>query len=107
MMKQARDLGIRARFTMGDGACDDEIHALSSGAAEGMVCSQGTPHNLNPPKGRSTTPISHTKTRVCPSKPTHQKHGLYTTCATTPKRYPLPSRDEHRTFTLCAGRHLK
>ena len=40
MMKQARELGIKAQFAMGDGACDDEIHALSSGAAEGMVCSQ-------------------------------------------------------------------
>ena len=36
----ARELGIKARFTMGDGACDDEITGLSSGAAEGMVCSQ-------------------------------------------------------------------
>src|SRR5258706_10716053 len=43
MMKQARELGIRAQFAMGDGACDDEIHALSSGAAEGMVCSQAGP----------------------------------------------------------------
>ena len=40
MMKQARELGIKAQFAMGDGACDDEIHGLSRGAAEGMVCSQ-------------------------------------------------------------------
>jgi branched-chain amino acid transport system substrate-binding protein len=40
MMKQARELGIKARFAMGDGACDDEVHGLSSGAAEGMTCSQ-------------------------------------------------------------------
>jgi branched-chain amino acid transport system substrate-binding protein len=51
MMKQARDLGIKARFTMGDGACDDEIHALSSGAAEGMICSQaGLPREAASPE---------------------------------------------------------
>ena len=51
MMKQARELGLRARFTMGDGACDDEIHALSSGAAEGMVCSQaGLPREAASPE---------------------------------------------------------
>jgi branched-chain amino acid transport system substrate-binding protein len=40
MLKQARDLGIKATFAFGDGACDDEISGLASGAAEGMVCSQ-------------------------------------------------------------------
>jgi branched-chain amino acid transport system substrate-binding protein len=51
MMKQARELGIKARFAMGDGACDDEIHALSSGAAEGMVCSQaGLPREAASPE---------------------------------------------------------
>jgi len=50
MMKQARELGIKARFTMGDGACDDEIHGLSSGAAEGMICSQaGLPREAASP----------------------------------------------------------
>jgi branched-chain amino acid transport system substrate-binding protein len=51
MMKQARELGIKARFTMGDGACDDEIHGLSSGAAEGMICSQaGLPREAASPE---------------------------------------------------------
>ena len=51
MMKQARDLGVKARFAMGDGACDDEIHALSSGAAEGMACSQaGLPREAASPE---------------------------------------------------------
>jgi len=51
MMKQARELGIKARFAMGDGACDDEIHALSGGAAEGMVCSQaGLPREAASPE---------------------------------------------------------
>jgi len=51
MMKQARELGIKARFAMGDGACDDEIHVLSSGAAEGMTCSQaGLPREAASPE---------------------------------------------------------
>jgi branched-chain amino acid transport system substrate-binding protein len=40
MLKQARELGIKAIFAFGDGACDDEIATLAGGAAEGMVCSQ-------------------------------------------------------------------
>ena len=40
MMKQARELGIKALFAFGDGACDDEMATLASGTAEGMVCSQ-------------------------------------------------------------------
>ena len=51
MMKQAQELGVKARFAMGDGACDDEIHALSSGAAEGMACSQaGLPREAASPE---------------------------------------------------------
>jgi len=51
MMKQARDLGIKARFTMGDGACDDEVTNLSAGAAEGMICSQaGLPREAASPE---------------------------------------------------------
>jgi branched-chain amino acid transport system substrate-binding protein len=40
MIKQARGLGIKAIFAFGDGACDEQIATLASGAAEGMVCSQ-------------------------------------------------------------------
>ncbi|MGZ5031890.1 MAG: branched-chain amino acid ABC transporter substrate-binding protein [Usitatibacter sp.] len=40
MLKQARELGIKAVFAFGDGACDDEIATLAGGQAEGMVCSQ-------------------------------------------------------------------
>ncbi len=51
LMKQARELGLKARFAMGDGACDDEIHGLSSGAAEGMACSQaGLPREAASPE---------------------------------------------------------
>jgi branched-chain amino acid transport system substrate-binding protein len=51
MMKQAQELGVKAKFAMGDGACDDEIATLSSGAAEGLVCSQaGLPREAASPE---------------------------------------------------------
>ena len=40
MVKQARELGIKAVFAFGDGACTDEMGKLAGAAAEGMVCSQ-------------------------------------------------------------------
>ncbi len=40
MLKQARELGIKATFAFGDGACTDEMGKLAGAAAEGMVCSQ-------------------------------------------------------------------
>ena len=40
MLKQARELGIKAVFTFGDGACTDQMATLAGQAAEGMVCSQ-------------------------------------------------------------------
>jgi branched-chain amino acid transport system substrate-binding protein len=40
MLKQARELGIKAAFAFGDGACTDEMGKLAGSAAEGMVCSQ-------------------------------------------------------------------
>ena len=40
MLKQARELGIKAVFAFGDGACTDEMGKLAGKAAEGMVCSQ-------------------------------------------------------------------
>ena len=40
MLKQARELGIKAVFAFGDGACTDEMAKLAGAAAEGMVCSQ-------------------------------------------------------------------
>jgi len=40
MLKQARELGIKAVFSFGDGACTDEMAKLAGKAAEGMVCSQ-------------------------------------------------------------------
>jgi branched-chain amino acid transport system substrate-binding protein len=51
MMKQARELGIKAIFAFGDGACDEQIATLASGAAEGMVCSQaGMPREAASPE---------------------------------------------------------
>ncbi|MGZ5080694.1 MAG: branched-chain amino acid ABC transporter substrate-binding protein [Usitatibacter sp.] len=40
MIKQARELGIKAVFAFGDGACTDEMGKLAGAAAEGLVCSQ-------------------------------------------------------------------
>jgi branched-chain amino acid transport system substrate-binding protein len=40
MLKQARELGIKAVFSFGDGACTDEMAKLAGAAAEGLVCSQ-------------------------------------------------------------------
>ncbi len=40
MIKQARELGIKAVFAFGDGACTDEMTKLAGAAAEGLVCSQ-------------------------------------------------------------------
>ena len=40
LMKQGRELGIKAVFAFGDGACTDEMAKLAGGAAEGLLCSQ-------------------------------------------------------------------
>jgi branched-chain amino acid transport system substrate-binding protein len=40
MLKQARELGIKAVFAFGDGACTDEMSKLAGSASEGMACSQ-------------------------------------------------------------------
>src|SRR4030095_2522721 len=40
MIKQARELGIKATFSFGDGACTDEMTKLGGPAAEGLICSQ-------------------------------------------------------------------
>jgi branched-chain amino acid transport system substrate-binding protein len=40
LLKQARELGMKAVFTFGDGACTDKMKELAGAAAEGMLCSQ-------------------------------------------------------------------
>ena len=40
LMKQGRELGIKAVFAYGDGACTDEMAKLAGEAAEGLICSQ-------------------------------------------------------------------
>jgi branched-chain amino acid transport system substrate-binding protein len=40
LMKQGRELGIKAAFAFGDGACTDEMSKLAGPAAEGLLCSQ-------------------------------------------------------------------
>jgi len=40
LMKQGRELGIKAVFAFGDGACTDKMKELAGDAAEGLLCSQ-------------------------------------------------------------------
>ena len=40
LMKQGRELGLKAVFSFGDGACTDEMAKLAGPAAEGLLCSQ-------------------------------------------------------------------
>ena len=40
MLKQARELGLKAQFAFGDGACTDEMGQLAGAAGEGLACSQ-------------------------------------------------------------------
>src|SRR5260221_1734314 len=40
LVKQGRELGIKAVFSFGDGACTDEMSKLAGPAAEGLLCSQ-------------------------------------------------------------------
>ena len=40
LIKQARELNMKAQFGFGDGACTDKMAELAGAAAEGLVCSQ-------------------------------------------------------------------
>ncbi|MCF8197860.1 MAG: branched-chain amino acid ABC transporter substrate-binding protein [Sulfuritalea sp.] len=40
LIKQARELNMKAQFGFGDGGCTDKMGELAGAAAEGMVCSQ-------------------------------------------------------------------
>ena len=40
LLKQGRELGVRAVFAFGDGACTDEMTKLAGASAEGLLCSQ-------------------------------------------------------------------
>src|SRR5450432_3014238 len=40
LLKQARELGVKAVFAFGDGACTDEMAQLAGPAGEGLACSQ-------------------------------------------------------------------
>ena len=40
LIKQARELGMKATFAFGDGACTSEMTKLGGPAAEGLICSQ-------------------------------------------------------------------
>src|SRR5687767_9632535 len=40
LVKQARELAIKAVFSFGDGACTEEMNKLAGPAADGLLCSQ-------------------------------------------------------------------
>ena len=40
LLKQGRELGLKAVFSFGDGACTEKMKELAGPASEGMVCSQ-------------------------------------------------------------------
>jgi branched-chain amino acid transport system substrate-binding protein len=40
LLKQGKELGIKAVFSFGDGACTDEMPKLAGAAADGLLCSQ-------------------------------------------------------------------
>jgi branched-chain amino acid transport system substrate-binding protein len=40
LLKQGRELGLKAVFSFGDGACTDKMKELAGDAAEGLLCSQ-------------------------------------------------------------------
>ena len=40
MLKQMKELGIKAKFTTGDGGCSPELIKLAGPASEGVICSQ-------------------------------------------------------------------
>jgi branched-chain amino acid transport system substrate-binding protein len=40
LMKQGRELGMKAVFSFGDGACTDKMKELAGDASEGLLCSQ-------------------------------------------------------------------
>ena len=40
LLKQGRELGLKAVFSFGDGACTDKMKELAGDAAEGLFCSQ-------------------------------------------------------------------
>ena len=40
LLKQGRELGLKAVFSFGDGACTEKMNELAGAASEGMVCSQ-------------------------------------------------------------------
>src|SRR5581483_5928210 len=40
LLKQGRELGVKAVFAFGDGACTEKMKELAGDAAEGLICSQ-------------------------------------------------------------------
>ena len=52
MLKQMRELGIKAKFTTGDGGCTPELTKLAGPASEGVICTQAGLPNDKLPNGQ-------------------------------------------------------
>src|SRR5258708_12850705 len=50
MLKQARELGIKAVFAFGDGACTDKMKELAGETSENLICSHAALPPLAPAK---------------------------------------------------------
>jgi branched-chain amino acid transport system substrate-binding protein len=49
-IKQGRELGLKAAFGFGDGACTEKMHEIAGAAADGLICSQaGIPASASSP----------------------------------------------------------
>src|SRR5258705_6163999 len=40
LLKQGKELGVKAVFSFGDGACTDKMGEFAGSAADGLLCSQ-------------------------------------------------------------------
>ena len=77
LLKQGRELGIKAVFSFGDGACTDKMKKLAGDAAEGLLCSQagipaagGATRSSSTPTRRSSTPTRSSTRRSPTTRPT-------------------------------------
>jgi ABC-type branched-subunit amino acid transport system substrate-binding protein len=60
MLKQMKELGIKAKFTTGDGGCSPELIKLAGAASEGVICTQA---GLPPTSSRTVRSSSRTSPR--------------------------------------------
>jgi branched-chain amino acid transport system substrate-binding protein len=77
MIKQARELGIKAVFAFGDGACTDEMGKLAGQAAEGLVCSQaGLPREAAARNSSTPSPKKYGEIKQYAPVLLRRRHGV-------------------------------